>query len=192
MTWVARWTDEQDEALRKHHAAGLTYTQIGLAMGLNKNKVIGRAHRLKLPARPAAVIPKSDSVSARHGAKRSLARAPNTSPGARQAETSAAPVSPSRAAPGAGVALSLPPSPANLPGQAARLTNPSPVRVFSDRKCQFPRWGHRKPDNFLFCGEPVTARACGSASPYCTKHHAICYTMTNKEAGNPPPLRWRA
>lgn len=193
MTLVRRWTPEQDAALAQHWAAGLTCTQIGAAMGLNKNQVIGRAHRLQLPARAAPVKRKPDSVSARHGAKRSLARAPSrTSPSARQATTRAAPVPPFRVAPGAGVAISLPPSPANLPDAAPRLTNPVPRRVFSDRKCQFPLWGHAKPAEYRFCEGAVIAGASGLASPYCAKHHAICFTMTNREAGNPPPLRWRA
>ena len=45
------WTAEQDELLRKLWAEGLSGRLIGFQMGVTKNSVIGRVHRLKLAAR---------------------------------------------------------------------------------------------------------------------------------------------
>ena len=45
------WTPVRDAALRHHWATGLSARKIGEAMGVGKNSVIGRAHRLGLPKR---------------------------------------------------------------------------------------------------------------------------------------------
>lgn len=45
------WTPERDEELRRLVATGLSYGLIGRTMGITKNAVIGRAHRLFLDPR---------------------------------------------------------------------------------------------------------------------------------------------
>lgn len=45
MTW---WTDERVEELRLLHNRGLTRAQIGLAMGITRNKAAGKLDRLGL------------------------------------------------------------------------------------------------------------------------------------------------
>lgn len=179
-----------DDTLRRLWAEGHTTAEIGRRMGLNKNQVIGRVHRLKLPARMSAMhqfgprpMRKPRALPPQLGEGGALfpeAIPPSSTPSRPQADE-----------PRPAVTSGLPSFP-NLPERAARTPSPLPVRVFSDRKCQFPRWGHKKPEEYLFCGDPVAVRDCGSASPYCAKHHAVCFTRTNKEAGNPSPLRWRA
>lgn len=49
------WTDERVELLRKYWAEGHTASQIAelLGDGLTRNAVIGKAHRMKLAARPS-------------------------------------------------------------------------------------------------------------------------------------------
>lgn len=49
------WTARKVETLRQLWADGKSARKIGLELGTTKNAVIGRAHRLGLPARP---IPK--------------------------------------------------------------------------------------------------------------------------------------
>ena len=59
-----RWTPEQDARLCELWAGDLSATQIGAAMGMNKNQIIGRVRRLGLPQRTAicnsALAPVSD------------------------------------------------------------------------------------------------------------------------------------
>lgn len=45
------WTDEQIETLTRLWADGLSCSLIGEAMGITRNAVIGKVHRLKLPKR---------------------------------------------------------------------------------------------------------------------------------------------
>ncbi|MHB1310517.1 MAG: GcrA family cell cycle regulator [Gemmatimonadaceae bacterium] len=47
------WPPERIAELRRLWDTGLTATQIGCRLGLSKNAVIGRAHRLHLPPRPS-------------------------------------------------------------------------------------------------------------------------------------------
>lgn len=58
------WTPEQDAQLRQHWDAGHSTAEIGRRMGVTKNSIIGRAHRLLLPPRAAicnsALAPVSD------------------------------------------------------------------------------------------------------------------------------------
>jgi hypothetical protein len=49
------WTEERDAQLTADWAAGFTTSQIGERMGIGKNSVIGRAHRLRLPSRGSPI-----------------------------------------------------------------------------------------------------------------------------------------
>jgi GcrA cell cycle regulator len=49
------WTEERDEELAGFWHDGLTTTEIGRHMGVSKNSVIGRAHRLQLPSRASPI-----------------------------------------------------------------------------------------------------------------------------------------
>ena len=52
------WTDERIETLKKMWDSGMTATQIAEELGgVSRNAVIGKAHRLGLPARPSPVKP---------------------------------------------------------------------------------------------------------------------------------------
>ncbi len=49
------WTPEVVESLRSLWAEGLTTTEIGRRLGMSKNAVIGKAHRLGLNGRPSPI-----------------------------------------------------------------------------------------------------------------------------------------
>lgn len=49
------WTEAQIADLKRLWTAGQSASQIGNALGVSKNAVIGKAHRLKLPARPSPI-----------------------------------------------------------------------------------------------------------------------------------------
>ena len=192
VTSIWRQNPALDETLRRLWAEGHPTAEIGRMMGMNKNQIIGRAHRLNLSARISPINrtgPRPEMRKPR-ATQRTRPEAGGTVPPVTilPASTLSRPkAAEPRPAVTTGQLASL-----NSPDAAPRLTNPVPRRVFLDRKCQFPLWGNEKPEEYLFCGDPVTERAGGSASPYCALHHGVCFTMTNREAGNPPPLRWRA
>lgn len=63
---TSRWTYELTEALRKHWKAGESAMQIGKALGVTKNAVVGKAHRIGLKARPSP-IKRAARPPVRHG-----------------------------------------------------------------------------------------------------------------------------
>lgn len=49
------WTDERIEQLKALWADGLTTGEIGKQLGVSKNAVVGKAHRLGLKGRPSPI-----------------------------------------------------------------------------------------------------------------------------------------
>ena len=49
------WNDDLDARLTSDWAAGFSTAEIGRRMGVSKNSVIGRAHRLQLPSRGSPI-----------------------------------------------------------------------------------------------------------------------------------------
>ncbi|RYD98850.1 MAG: GcrA cell cycle regulator, partial [Sphingomonadales bacterium] len=63
------WTDERIDTLKKMWDSGLTATQIAEELGgVSRNAVIGKAHRLGLPARPSPVKPNEAKAAAKAAA----------------------------------------------------------------------------------------------------------------------------
>jgi len=51
------WTDGRIRELRQLWSEGHSTAEIGRRMGISKNAVVGKAHRLDLPARPSPIRP---------------------------------------------------------------------------------------------------------------------------------------
>lgn len=49
------WTDERLQKLRELWAEGLSISQIGEALGVSRNAIAGKAHRMELPKRPSPI-----------------------------------------------------------------------------------------------------------------------------------------
>ena len=49
------WTDERLDELKKLWAEGLSISQIGEALGVSRNAIAGKAHRIGLPKRPSPI-----------------------------------------------------------------------------------------------------------------------------------------
>ena len=158
-------------------AAGYSASEIGVRLGLNKNQVIGKVHRLQLPQRgqPAAlqnVKGKPRAAYARLGAAGvggfqgasaahlNLVRVDASSSGPRAAAGSAL------------VSFSL------LQTSGAGVSKPRP-QLFPGRGCQFPMWGDRERPAYgeaRFCDAPARRNEEGRQdSPYCAEHHARCF-----------------
>ena len=59
------WTDERLEELKKLWAQGLSISQIGEALGVSRNAIAGKAHRMGLPKRPSPISkPKAEKPKA--------------------------------------------------------------------------------------------------------------------------------
>ena len=49
------WTEERLAELRKLWDQGLSISQIGDALGVSRNAIAGKAHRMGLPKRPSPI-----------------------------------------------------------------------------------------------------------------------------------------
>ena len=49
------WTDERLEKLKELWMQGLSISQIGEALGVSRNAIAGKAHRMGLPKRPSPI-----------------------------------------------------------------------------------------------------------------------------------------
>jgi hypothetical protein len=172
MPKASPWTPERDAELREYWAGDLSASQIGVKMGLNKNQIIGRAHRLKLPLRGVPV---------------NISRAVVARPAARSnrelpvADTRAAsPSRPSAATPSGALSSAVERQASSrperhLPGACA---DEAPRRVFSDRQCQYIT--HSEARAHRFCEAPVVENAKGRPSAYCVAHFGLCLVSPKK------------
>jgi GcrA cell cycle regulator len=140
------WGPEAIETLRALWAEGLSTAEIGRRMGVSKNAVVGKAHRLNLPARPSP-IRREANLSPRPATPRPIAA------------RSIAP-RPVRQTPR--------PQPAPAP-VALRPPAPRHVSRIGTRSCSWPI-GEPGTRGFHFCGcEALPGK------PYCAEHAAIAY-----------------
>jgi GcrA cell cycle regulator len=170
------WTPEAIEALRGYWAEGHSTAEIGRRMGISKNAVVGKAHRLSLPPRPSPI--RREAMAAMSGqpeAPRVTAAAPVVAeapapvppppPVAQPAAVAPAPVA--RPAPAPRPAAAVPPparKPLPVPNAVVR-----PFPRSSARTCCWPIGEPGTPD-FRFCtGDAITGK------PYCPEHAALAY-----------------
>jgi GcrA cell cycle regulator len=150
------WSPEDLGTLRELWTLGHSSSKIGRLMRRSRNSIIGKAHRINLPARPGPIrrgsggnrkiYAKADRViSALHDL---VAVCPNASPAVAAAP---APVAP-------------------------------PTYAWSTRGCCFPLWpdGMRPLADWAFCDAPVTflRTPSGKSIPgsYCREHQAATHT----------------
>ncbi|MET0309754.1 MAG: GcrA family cell cycle regulator [Sphingomonas sp.] len=208
------WTDERIETLKKMWDSGLTATQIAEELGgVSRNAVIGKAHRLGLPARPSPVKPnEAKAEAAAKPAPAPAAAAPvAAAPAPAPTPKPVAPVEPREAAPVASepkadgpVLRSVGPGGflRQNPGEQAAPITPAPPRRLvpakpsdaiagktslldlNDRICKWPL-GHPGEPDFHFCGDKVNP-----GFPYCVAHcgHAYQAQLPRRDRRPPPPM----
>jgi GcrA cell cycle regulator len=157
MLWVQAkgchmdWTEETIARLRALWDEGHSTAEIGRRMGITKNAVVGKAHRLNLPARPSPI--------------RREAHAPRATPRRQPTPRPAQPAFRRPLPAPAPRPVVVAPTPISASGGAVirpfpRLTN---------RDCCWPMGDPGTP-NFRFC----TAEPLGG-KPYCAEHAAVAY-----------------
>jgi len=165
------WTEETIERLRALWAEGLSTAEIGRRMGISKNAVVGKAHRLNLPPRPSPI---------RRDGPGSLARAPvprrvvgSTLP---PLAAAADPVVHVVAAPVvAPVPVPVMPRPVAVMREPVVVTKAAPLRAVSQPRmgrssaCCWPI-GEPGTKSFRFCDATASA-----GKPYCFEHSQIAY-----------------
>jgi GcrA cell cycle regulator len=157
------WTDDRVETLKKFWAEGLSASQIAarLGMGVTRNAVIGKVHRLNLAGR--ATQPRNTPRAPREpriGTQR--AHAPSM--------------------PTAGATALRPMTRAEAMPRPLPLPEPKPLRLvdlpkdgritilhLSDKTCRWPI-GDPGTEEFCFCGHGPR-----DGSPYCEYHARMAY-----------------
>ncbi|NOG72775.1 GcrA family cell cycle regulator [Roseicella sp. DB1501] len=142
------WTAEAIDQLRSLWAEGHSTAEIGRRMGISKNAVVGKAHRLNLPARPSPIRREAEGNAA-----------PRPAPTRRPA----APPQPREPAPLRRLAQS---APAAAPPPAA-VVRPFPRAA--TRSCCWPLGEPGTPD-FRFCAAEAV-----NGKPYCAEHASVAY-----------------
>ncbi len=143
------WSAEAIERLQALWAEGHSTAEIGRRMGISKNAVVGKAHRLNLPARPSPIRRDGEErvATPRVSTPRSTAPRP--------------------AAPRAPVAGPAPAAPVTLAAPAPVVVRPFPR--LSARNCCWPI-GEPGTKEFRFCtSEALTGK------PYCAEHASLAY-----------------
>ncbi len=205
------WTDERIETLKKMWDSGLTATQIAEELGgVSRNAVIGKAHRLGLPARPSPVKPNEAKAAAASApaeprpapapsAPRAAAPPPEPRAAASADAEPAAPkpdTTPAMRSVGPGGFLRQNPGEQSAPIQPAPPRRLVPARPsdaiagktslldLNDRICKWPI-GHPGEPDFHFCGDKVNP-----GFPYCVEHcgHAYQAQLPRRDRRPPPPL----
>ena len=161
------WTPERIQHLRTLWAEGHSTEEIGRRMGITKNAVVGKAHRLNLPARPSPI-------------KRQDPRPPRLPRQGRK--PSLPPLTVLTLAPPAASVVAPKLAVSALPFKAAVEPARRPAAYSqSARSCCWPIGEPGRP-GFHFCGDPVVT----PNRPYCDDHCSLAYvkkTVRRRELG---------
>lgn len=170
------WNDEAIRQLRAYWDEGHSTAEIGRRMGVSKNAVVGKAHRLNLPARPSPI--RRDGVA---GAMRpAVARrviGPTLPSLAAPLQLEAKPAAMARPA-----AVARPAAPVRAPMEAPRVQaarvqaarvapvlRPVASRAGRQSTCCWPI-GEPGTRSFCFCDADAAA-----GKPYCAQHAQLAY-----------------
>lgn len=200
------WTNEMIDTLKKMWKEGLTTGEIGRRLGVSKNSIVGKVHRLQLDGRPSP-IKKKDEAGEKKPAK--------TTAQSKVSQTSKVPQTPKAALPAKPAPAALPkipqvprisqvPQTSQTPKAEPRKEEKKPekTQVFLSKEMSAPiipnarpksrdgritltdldnhtcRWplGDPTDENFHFCGKKVRV-----GQTYCDEHSATAYVRTIKK-----------
>ena len=200
------WTDEMVENLKKMWDQGLSTGEIGKRLGVSKNSVVGKVHRLQLVGRPSPIKKKNENSSQKKTSQPSPvtnekkpqkpAAKPTLSP--ESVNNQQQPLKPQYSAkPQPTPQNEVPPTPAtkeNSPKflKEKQLENYMNISIpvmstpkkpgdkisVTDLDNHTCRWpiGDPKDENFHFCGAPVRI-----GQTYCEEHAAVAYVKNIKK-----------
>jgi GcrA cell cycle regulator len=152
------WSAEAIDRLKALWAEGHSTAEIGRRMGISKNAVVGKAHRLNLSARPSPI---RREAGGDRPAQPSAPRAPR-------------PAAAPRSTLGTTASNTVAPASISPPAMVAAVQAAPPVlrafpRLGAQRSCCWPI-GEPGTPGFRFC----SAEAFGG-KPYCQEHAAVAY-----------------
>lgn len=164
------WTDEMVEDLKRMWDEGLTTGEIGKRLGVSKNSIVGKVHRLDLTSRPSPIKKKEDNSDASTKEAKEVKSIKETATiktvAKKEVETS---TERSRAE--------------QLSKDARKDCAPEPKKnngktMLTDLDNHTCRWpvGDPKDEGFHFCGKKVKI-----GQTYCDEHSSIAYVKSSKK-----------
>ena len=192
------WTDQMVEDLKRMWKEGYTTGEIGKKLGVTKNSIVGKVHRLGLSGRPSPIKKKPEA--GRSAPSKSPAAtpkpaekkaAPSTHPTADSLASKAQPSpqpAPSAKPQTSGSATSHPSntfapsfkekndfffSPRIEPSHHISPSGYTSLTSLDNHTCRWPI-GDPKDENFHFCGKKVRL-----GQTYCEEHAALAYVKPN-------------
>ena len=150
------WTEERIEALKALWQAGNTAKQVSLVLGVSRNAVIGKVHRLGLGGRHSPAAPRAVA-----------GQTPRRKP--TRTWTASAPKPAAKVSDGARPTRRRYVESAELPPTVQLLT-------LGGRSCRWPI-GHPDEAGFGFCG-----RDRAGAGPYCAHHRQFAFRASSLPA----------
>ncbi|HZC57647.1 MAG TPA: GcrA family cell cycle regulator [Xanthobacteraceae bacterium] len=162
---IATWTPERVEQLRTCIATGLTCSEIAAEIGVTRNSVIGKIHRLGLsPGRPV-----SGSVSG--PAREHAPRARRSRPSSQRQLLRL--IFADRASPDRATNADL----TNVAATASvESTRPCSLLELAACKCRWPM-SNGSATAFVFCGNEAVG-----GLPYCAGHARMAYRIPGRRA----------
>lgn len=177
MTWTAERIDELTRLWKDGHSA----STIGKMLGISKNAVVGKAHRLQLPSRPSP-IRRGSSTSQPRRRQASLQVPPtkitpikeagSDEASAQQAREVRSKVEQAPTEPQIGRPAPEKPKVSRSQVTLARRKS-APLGA---QNCQWPI-GDPSDSDFHFCGEPAAA-----GKPYCDSHCEKAYIRKSRDS----------
>lgn len=157
------WTDEAVEELKKMWDKGMTTGQIAKVLGVTKNSIIGKVHRLCLTARPSPIkkstnSEKKDTKPAKTE-KNTTKKAKTTAPKAEKVKE---------------VVI-------EKKEEVTKVETPTieelniPLIKLDNHTCRWPL-GDPRDEDFCFCGKKIK-----TGQTYCEEHSAVAYVRTTKK-----------
>lgn len=146
------WTEEMVEGLKSMWKQGLTTNEIAKNLGVSKNSIVGKVHRLNLTARPSPIKKKDEVLPEEAGV--------NTKPAAKPAKKITINT----------VEIKTAPEDKKYKSGGVCLTD------LDNHTCRWPL-GDPRDDNFCFCGKKVRG-----GQTYCEEHAALAYVKPVKKA----------
>ena len=156
------WTEKMVEDLKIMWKQGLTTGEIGKRLGVSKNSIVGKVHRLQLDARPSPIKKKEEEPQVTEEIQVKDTPAKNkTDKKVSEPESKA----PEKTAP------------IIAPVAAVEKKNNGYVRLtdLDNHTCRWPI-GDPKDENFHFCGKKVRI-----GQTYCEEHAALAYVKPTKK-----------
>ncbi len=164
------WTEEMVEQLREMWKQGLTTGEIGKRLGVSKNSIVGKVHRLGLSGRPSPI--KKKETAASDNAKKDPASQAKPSKSKNEKIAAAKKTEPeSELIEDIVIEEKIEIVPPSYPQRSDKTS----LTDLDNHTCRWPI-GDPKDENFHFCGKKVRI-----GQTYCDEHAAVAYVKAVKK-----------